>query len=243
MWQIFRKDFKQFFSSATGYVVMTVFALVAGLFFWYLEGDYNLMFSGFADLKPVFDLVPWLLILILPAVSMRSFAEEYRTGTIELLLTKPLRTGELVAGKWLAVAAAGILMLLPLGLYIWSINRLMIPADRLDYGVLMSSFMGLTLLVGLFAMVGVWVSSLTQSQMAAYLGGVFLLFLLYYGLYGLASFQWAGSLDYTLRSWSLTEHYRHFTDGLILAGSVGFFLLGIWIFGMLTVWRLKTRFK
>ena len=243
MWQIFRKDFFQFFSSATGYVVMIVFALVAGLFFWYLEGNYNLMFSGFADLQPLFDLIPWLLIFVLPAISMRSFAEEYRTGTIELLLTKPINQGALVTGKWLAVVMTATIMLWPLGLYVWSLSHLMIPTDRLDYGVLLASLLGLWLLVAFFAMVGVWVSSLTQSQMAAYLGGVFLLFILYYGIYGLASFQWVGSGDYVLRQWSVMQHYRHFTGGLIVAGSVAFFLLGIWIFGLLTRWQLKRKFR
>lgn len=242
MWQIFRKDFGQFFASVTGYLVMAVFVLVAGLFFWYLEGDYNLMFSGFADLTPVFELLPWLLILVLPAVSMKSFAEEYRTGTIELLLTKPLKKSALVAGKWLAVWAIALLMIAVVFLYAWSLQRLSMPTERMDYGVLAAAFLGLVLLSALWAMTGIWVSSLTQSQMAAYLGGVFLLFLLYYGLQGLASFQWVGSWDYALRRWSVMENYRYFVHGLIDGRAVGYLVLLTWLFGWLTLRTLKRKY-
>jgi len=224
-------------------VVLAVFILVAGLFFWYLEGNYNLMFSGFADMTPVFELLPWLLIFVLPAISMKSFAEEYRTGTMETLLTKPVSKSQVVMGKWLAVWAVSLVMLSITVLYAWSLERLTLPTEQMDRGVLVSSFIGLMLLSGLWAMVGIWVSSLTQSQMAAYLGGVFVLFLMFYGLQGLASFQWVGTWDYTLRRWSVLENYRHFTHGLLDFKALAYLLLLTALFGWLTWWSLKKRYR
>ncbi len=241
MWQIFGKDIKQFFGSFNGYLTLIGFAVVAGLFFWYLEGPNNLLFSGFADPTPAFRLLPWLLIFVLPAVSMRAFSEEYRTGTAEILLTKPVTTGKIVAGKILAVFGIGILMILPLGIYFLGMHRLMIPGERIDTGMVLAALTGLLLLIGIFSATGVWVSSLTRSQTGAYLGGVFILFLLYYGFYGLASFQWVGGADYFLRRLSLAGVYDRFTGGLIDWNAVAYLIFWILLFSYLSVWSLNKQ--
>ena len=241
MWQIFRKDISQFFGSVNGYLTLVVFALVAGLFSWYLEGQYNLLFSGFADPSPAFRLLPWLLIFVLPAVSMRSFSEEYRSGTFELLMTKPVHTWRIVAGKMLAVFVLGLLMILPLGIYLSGLHQMLLAGEHMDTGIIVSAVTGLVLLTALFSATGVWVSSLTQSQTGAYLGGVFLLFLLYYGFYGLASFQWVGGADYVLRKLSLTDVYERFVSGLIEWGSVDYLIFWILLSGYLTERTLNKR--
>ncbi len=243
MWQIFGKDIKQFFGSFNGILTLMAFAVVAGLFFWYLEGPYNLLFSGFADLTPVFRLLPWLLIFVLPAVSMRSFSEEYRAGTAELLLTKPVSTSRIIAGKIAAVFFIGLLMILPLGIYLLGLKALMMPGERIDRGIILAALTGLLLLIAIFSATGVWVSSLTRNQTGAYLGGVFVLFLLYYGFYGLASFQWVGSADYFLRRLSLAGVYERLTGGLMDWNAVAYLLFLVLLFGWLGVLSVNKRQK
>lgn len=224
MWQVFKKDFIQFIASKTGLIVGTVFWVILALFLWLMEGGYNILYSGLAELTPFFDLTPWLFIFLIPAVSMRAFAEEYRSGTIEILLTKPVTEGQVVVAKFLAVWLAVLLLLVPAVIYYFSIRRLAMPGETPDFGVIAASFTGLKLLAAVFAAAGVFISSTTSSQMSAYLGSLLVLFLLFYGAYGLGSFNLFGKWDYWVQNISFYTRYQHFTKGLIYLQDILYFL-------------------
>ncbi|NPA43680.1 MAG: ABC transporter permease subunit [Chlorobi bacterium] len=241
MWQVFKKDFLAFIASKTGLVVGVVFWLITALFLWLMEGNYNILYSGLAELTPFFELVPWLFIFLIPAVSMRSLAEEYRSGTIEILLTKPVREWQVVAGKFLAVWFSVLILLIPAVVYYFSIKKLAVPGQGPDFGMVSAGMTGLKLLAAVFAAAGVWVSSLTSNQMAAYLGGVFLNFLLFYGAYGLGSFNLLGKWDYLVQNLSLYARYRHFVKGLIYWNDILYFLGWTFLFLGLAVYAVQKR--
>ncbi len=239
MWNIFWKDFKSFFSGWTGLTVPLVFLLITGLFLWLMEGQYNILYGAYAELTPFFDLVPWLFLFIIPAVGMRSLSAEYRSGTIELLLTKPVKTSALVGGKWLAVWMFVLYVLLPTAVYVYSVYALALPGNRPDPGIIFAGYLGLILLAAVFSAVGVFVSASVSGQMPAYLGGVFLSFLIFYGFYGLGNFNLFGSLDYFLRSVSLLNAYEHFGKGLIYIKDLAWMIFWILLFLSAAVWRVK----
>ncbi len=239
MWQILTKDLKNFTASPTGLVVAVVFLTVLSLFLWMIEGGYNLLYSGLAELTSYFELVPWLLVFVIPAVSMRSLSEEYRSGTLEILLTKPLKVTGLITGKFTAVWLSVLLIILPSAVFVYSIYRLALPGHEPDTGILLSGFAGLLWITAVFSAIGVWVSSMTSNQMAAYLGSVFLIFIFYYGTYGLGNFDLFGTYDYLVQSFSFYPRYKHFTKGLIHLSDI-FYLTG-WtlIFIALAVYFVK----
>ncbi len=239
MWNIFSKEFKGFFSGWTGLIVPVVFLAVSGLFLWLMDGNFNILYSAYAELTPFFDLAPWLLMFLIPAIGMRALSAEYRTGTIEIILTKPLRVFSLVSGKWLAVWIFVLFVLLPTLVYVYTIERLALPGNRPDAGIIIAGYMGLILLSAVFGAVSVYVSASTEGQMAAYLGGVFLNFLIFYGLHGLGNFNLFGSADFYLRSTSLMNVYEHFGKGLIYLGDVAWMLFWTIIFLLLAVWQVK----
>ncbi len=214
MWQVFKKDFKYFMASYTGLVVGMVFLLILALFLWLMEGNYNILYSGLAEMTPFFDLVPWLFIFVIPAISMRSLSEEYRSGTLEILLTKPITERHLVMGKFLSVWFSSLILLIPTLIYLFSIYQLAMPDNRPDPGVIISSYIGLVLLAMVFSAIGVWASSMTSNQMAAYLASIFLIFLFYFGAYGLANFDLFGRYDYFIQSLAFLPRYNHFIKGL-----------------------------
>ncbi len=236
MWQIFKKDFKSFAASYMGLIVGMVFWVVAALFLWFIDGGYNILYSGLAELNPFFELTPWLWVFIIPAISMRSFSEEYRSGTIEILLTKPVGVLQVLFAKFLAVWSSVILILLPAAVYYFSISRLAMPGHLPDTGVVISGFSGLILLSAVFSMAGIMVSSMTSNQTTAYLSGVFLLFILYYGLFGLGDFNLFGKYDYLIQNSSLMSRYLHFVKGLIYFSDIIFFSGWLLIFAGLTLY-------
>ncbi len=238
---IWKKDFFRFFSSLPGMTVAVVFYVVLGLFLWLMEGDYNILYSGFAELEPFFRLLPWILLFFIPVITMNSLSEEYKTGTIELLLTKPVTEKDLVLAKWLAGVSVVSVILLPSLVFVYTVYSIALPGQSPDLGVIISSYTGIILLVFLFAAVGVWISSLTSGQMASYLGTLFVLFLLYFGLHGLGSFDLLGGLDYYFREMSWVNVYNHFTSGLIYGRDVIYLLLLTVFFLMLSVYRVKKR--
>ncbi len=241
MKQIWKKDFFRFFSSLTGLTVAVVFYVIIGMFLWLMEGDFNIFYSGFADLKPFFTLIPWVLIFFVPAITMGMFSEEYKLGTIEILLTKPITTRQLVLGKFLAALSILTVILIPSVFYMYVIKSLAVPGMHPDYGVIFTSYLGVFLLMMLFVSVGIWVSSLTTGQMPAFLGTLFLLFLLYFGLHGLGDFNLSGKWDYYLKEISWVNVYEHFASGLIYLKDVLYWLLLTAFFLVLTIVTVEKR--
>ena len=187
MLTIINREINSFFSSTIGYLVIAVFLVINGLFLWVFSGNYNILDSGFADLSPYFDLAPWVLLFLIPAVCMRAFSDEMKMGTLELLLTKPISIKDIVLGKYFGAVILIIIALIPTILYIFTISELGNPPGNWDVGSTIGSYIGLLFLVFAYTSIGIFASTLSQNQIVAFIIAVFLCFVLYYGFDGLSS--------------------------------------------------------
>ncbi|MBN1986866.1 MAG: ABC transporter permease subunit, partial [Prolixibacteraceae bacterium] len=168
MYSLFRKEIKTFLGSLIGYLAVLVFLLVTGLFLWVFPGVYNIPDSGYATLEPLFSLAPWLYLFLVPAITMRFFADEKRSGTIEILLTHPISDFKLVLAKFLAGMVLVVFSLLPTLLYFLSVFLLGEPLGSIDVGATWGSFIGLFLLAAIYVAIGVFASSLTDNQIVSF---------------------------------------------------------------------------
>jgi len=242
MKSIYLKEIKQFLSSPIAYLAMGLFFLLSSLFLWMIEGNYYIPSYGFADLSPFFSSAPWILILVIAAVSMKSFADEFKTGTIENLMTKPLFSHQIVGAKFLSVWTIGILMLIPTLIYVISIQALSVDGN-IDYLNLLSAYFGLILLIGAFSAIGIFSSSITDSQIIAFLLAMFLSFLFYYGFEGLGSFNLLGGLDLFFQKLSLDFHYQNLLKGLVKLSDVIYLISVMVFFVLLTRYSLEKRIQ
>ena len=181
MKSILLREIKSFFGSPIGYLVIAIFLLLNGLFLWVFEGDFNILNSGFADLNPFFTLAPWILIFLIPAVTMRSFSDEKKQGTIELLLTKPLTSWQIVNGKFIGAFLLIIIALIPTLVYVFVISNYGSPEGSFDLGSTVGSYFGLLFLVASYTSIGLFTSTLSENQIVAFIIAVFLCFLFYFG--------------------------------------------------------------
>ena len=182
MGELVRKELKSFFASLSGYVVLVFFLLANGLFLWIIPGGYHIPASGLADMQAFFTLAPLLYLFLVPALCMRLFAEERRTGTLELLLTRPLTTWQIVGAKYLAGFLLVLFSILPTLVYPVSLWFLAQPVGHIDVGGIIGSYIGLIFLSGIYVAAGVWASALTENQIIAFLYTLVVAFLLYTGL-------------------------------------------------------------
>ncbi len=240
---IFKKEIIQFFSSPIGYITMGIFFLINALMLWIIEGNYNIPNNQFADLLPFFDFVPWILIFVMASISMKSFSEEFKSGTIETLMTKPISIEKIVAGKFLSIWWIGKIMLIPTIIYIFSVQSLTMEGQSLDWGMIFSGYVGLVLLVGVFASIGVFASLLFKNQINAFLVGLFLIFLFFYGFEGIGNFNLLGNLDYFVQNLSLKSHYDNFTKGLIKLNDIVYFISIMLLFIALSNFVLRKKIK
>ena len=233
------KEVRGFAGSLIGHITVVVFLLITGLFLWVFPD--NLLDLGYADMAPLFQLAPWVFLFLVPAVTMRSFSEERRTGTIELLLTKPLSEGAIVGAKYVAAVVLVAAALLPTLVYVWSVMELAVPAGNIDRGGTWGSYLGLLMLGGCFAAVGVFASALTDSQIVAFLIAVFLCFCLFMGFDLVASFDAFGGLEGPIKSVGIQEHYRSISRGVVDLRDVLYFGGGAAIFLLATRTVLQSR--
>ena len=241
MYYIFKKEFNLFLSSLIGYVVMGVFLLMTGLFLWVFP-DTSVLDNSFASMNSFFDMAPWIFMFLIPAITMRSFAEEKQSGTIELLLTKPLREMEIVFGKFLASFTLVLVALLPTLIYYFSIRYLGSPPGNIDSGATFGSYFGLLMLGGVFTAVGVYASALTNNQIVAVIVAMFLCLVLYY-FFGLISAMpvFVGKLDDFIQMLGLQYHYERVSRGAIDTRNAVYFLSMIALFLFLTKYILDKR--
>lgn len=208
-------------------MIIAAFSLIGTLFLFFFENDSNIFDIGTASLQSYFVLVPWLLMFIIPAISMKTLAEEQQSGTLNWLFSQPVKISEIIGGKFLAVWLVGILCLLPSLVYLYTVYVLGVPEGNIDMGATLGSYFGLILLIAAFSAVGILASSLSQNQIMAYLLGVFMCFILYFGIEQLASYKLLGGADYVLSNLGFYKHFLGFTRGLIDSRDVFYFLLMI----------------
>ena len=215
MLPILKKELNSFFSSPIGYLVIAVYLVINGLFLWVFNGDFNILHAGFADLNSYFFLAPWIFIFLIPAITMRSFSDEFNTGTIEILRTKPITIWQLIIGKFLGSLCLVILAILPTLIYIYSIYQLGNPVGNINFGTTIGSFLGLLFLAATYTAIGVFSSTISKNQIVSFLVAVFISFFMYYGFEALASNNLFGSLDYTIQNIGMSTHFNNISKGVI----------------------------
>ncbi len=232
------REIKSFFGSPIGYLVIAVFLLLNGLFLWVFEGDFNILNSGFADLSPFFTLAPWILIFLIPAVTMRSFSDEKKQGTIELLFTKPLSTWEIVNGKFFGAFILIILAIVPTIVYVFVISDLGSPQGNIDMGSTLGSYFGLLFLIAGYTAIGIFSSTLSDNQIVAFITAVLLCFVFYFGFEGIASY--AGNSGNFISSLGMDYHFKSMSRGVLDTRDIIYFASIAILFLSFTVFKLKS---
>lgn len=241
MFAVLKKEINLFFASPIGYLVIGLFLVVNGLFLWVFKGEYNILDSGFASLEPFFTLAPWIFLFLIPAITMKSFSEEIRQGTLELLLTKPLSTIQLVLGKYFGALTLILLALLPTLLYVVAIYYLGSIEGNLDSGVITGSYFGLIFLGACYAAIGIFASILSPNQIVSFILAIFLCFIAYFAFEALANLNIFGTGAFGLEDLGLNAHYESISRGIIDTRDIIYFLSFIFFFLALTNLSLTNK--
>ncbi len=241
MYSLYVKEIKVFLHSMIGYVVMGVFLCLTGLFLWIFPMSYNILDRGYADLYSLFSIAPIVLMLLVPAITMRSFAEERRTGTMELLLTMPLSDTQIILAKYLAGLTLVLISLIPTLIYLLSIYLLGYPQGNVDMGAMWGSYLGLFFLGATFTAIGIFCSLLTDSQIVSFILAVLFCFICWLGFDFIYSFNLFGSLGLFIKSLGIEHHYASISRGVIDTRDVIYFLSIITMFLLASRLRLQSR--
>jgi ABC-2 type transport system permease protein len=233
MWAVCKKEFRQFFSSLTGYIAIIIFLLLTGLLLFVFP-DTSILDFGYASLEKFFDLAPWVLLLLIPAISMRSFSEEFRNGTFEILQSRPLTYWQIVQGKYLAALFVVIMALLPTWIYFFSIQQLS-EQSGMDLGATGASYIGLFFLTAIFASIALCCSSFTSNAVVAFIAAAFGCFLMYTGFHAISSLKaFPSGADYYIDMFGIDYHYRSMSRGVITVRDLVYFVSVIAFFLTLT---------
>lgn len=231
------REIKSFFGSLIGYLVIAVFLLLNGLFLWVFPGDFNIPSTGFADMAPFFTLAPWIFIFLIPAVTMRSFSDEKKQGTIEVLFTKPLSVWEIVNGKFFGALILIVLALLPTIIYVVVLSNYGNPQGNIDMGSTLGSYFGLLFLVAGYTAIGIFTSTLSDNQIVAFILAVLFCFLLYFGFTGISGF--AGNFSNLVAMLGMDYHFKSMGRGVLDTRDIIYFISIAFLFLSLTVYKLK----
>lgn len=222
MLSILKKEFTSFFASPVAYLVIGVFLLVNGLFLWVFKDNFNILNAGYADLSSFFYLAPWLFLFLIPAITMKSFADEFNNGTIEILKTKPLTDWEIVSGKFFASLLLVIFALIPTLTYVYTVWELGNPVGNIDLGSTIGSYIGLLFLAATYTAIGLFTSTLSKNQIIAFILGVFITFFLFYGFDAIASLF--GGNSYFIQQFGINEHFKSISRGVIDSRDIIYFI-------------------
>ena len=239
MWSVCKKELRQFFSSLTGYIAVIVFLVVNGLALFVFED--NIFDFGYATLDRFFQLAPWILLLLIPAINMRSFAEEFKTGTYEILQTKPLTRWQIITGKYTGSLLVAFIALLPTVIYIVSIQQLSV-GEGIDTGATIGSYIGLFCLAAVFTAICTCCSSFTNNSVVAFIAGLVGCALLYYGFSAISRLPaFSNGMDYYVEMIGIDFHYRSISRGLIDTRDLVYFASMTLLFFAITYRNLLKR--
>ncbi|NVO19163.1 MAG: gliding motility-associated ABC transporter permease subunit GldF [Bacteroidetes bacterium] len=241
MFTLLRKEINSFLSSLIGYAVIVVFLLVNGLFLWVFPLEFNILDYGFASIENLFMLAPWVFLFLIPAITMKSFAEEQKSGTMELLLTKPLSDLEIILAKYLAGLVLVIFSLLPTLIYYVTVSKLGLPPGNIDHGATWGSYIGLLFLGAGFVAIGTFASAISGNQIVSFLISVLLCGFAYIGFEFIFNLSIFGSFGYIIRQLGINAHYTSISRGVVDSRDVLYFISLIAFFLMLTRFRLERR--
>ena len=239
MLALYLKEIKSFLSSIIGYVFILIYLISSGLFHWVISYNTNLLEGVEADLIPFFNLSPVIFLILIPAITMGSIAEEKRTGTIELLFTSPISDVQILGAKYLASLTLLLIAILPTLFYFATMFYLGSPVGIIDIGATLTSYFGLILLGATFISIGIFASSITSSQIVAFILAMFLCWLFYDGLNLLGSFNLLGQIDSVIRSFGMTMHYEPLKKGILSTRDILYFfsVIVFFLYSAMTVLR------
>jgi ABC-2 type transport system permease protein len=237
---LYFKEIRSFLSSVIGYVFILIYLIASGIWHWVASSNANLLEGAEADLIPFFNSSPMVFLILIPAITMRSIAEERRTGTIELLFTRPISDFKILFAKYLASVTLMIIALLPTVIYYISMVSLALDTEKFDHGATITSYLGLILLGSCFVAIGIFTSALTSSQIVAFILALFFCWLFMPDIGGLAllgSYNLMGGLDSVIQYFGMTFHYDAIRKGVIDTKNIVYFvsMISVFLFAALTV--------
>lgn len=241
MFTLFVKEVNSFLSSLIGYIVIIVFLLVNSLFLWVFNNDLNILNFGYSSIDGLFMVAPFVFLFLIPAITMRSFADEKKSGTIEFLLTKPLSDLQIILAKYFAGLLLVLFSLLPTLIYFMSVYWLGLPVGNMDVGATWGSYIGLLLLGAAFVSIGLFCSSLTDKQVLAFVLSVFLCGFLYVGFDFIYSLDLFGKIDLFIKSIGMNAHYISLSRGVVDTRDIIYFLSIIVLFILLSKISIEKR--
>ena len=238
MLSICKKELNQFFNNLTGYITIVLFLLVNGLFLFVFR-DSNLFDYGYATLDKFFELSPWVLIFLVPAITMRLFSDEFKTGTFEILQTRPISRWQIVGGKYVSILMVMLFVILPTFLYVFTIKSLS-TTGTIDGGGILGSYIGLLLLSSVFAAIGLCCSSFTSNAVVAFLLSAFTCLIVYFGFNALSKLPlFIGYADYYIEMLGVDFHYRSTSRGLLDSRDIIYFASLNVLFLLITLKNIK----
>ncbi len=241
MFVLFKKELNAFLTSIIGYLTIIVFLVINGLFLWVIRGESNVFDYGIAGLDGLFVLAPWVFLFLIPAITMKMFAEEKKNGTIELLLTKPLSDLSIIMAKFFAGIALVVVSVLPTFIYMVAVYLLGLPKGNMDLGGMLGSYIGLMFLGSVFVAIGIFCSSLTNNQIVAFVFSVVLCAFMFIGFEYLSRIPLLSNADLLIRSLGINHHYTSISRGVIDTRDVIYYLSAMAFFLLLTKFSLESR--
>ncbi len=240
MWSICKKELNQFFSNLTGYIAIILFLLINGIFLFVLQ-DSSIFDYGYASLDKFFELAPWVLLFLVPAITMRSLSDEFKAGTFEILKTKPLTPWHIVWGKYLSVLLVLLFVIVPTFIYIITIKTLS-ASGSIDAGGIAGSYLGLFLLAAVFAAISLCCSSFTGNAVVAFLVSAFTCLILYFGFSAISKLPGLqGSADYYIEMLGIDFHYKSISRGVLDSRDLIYFLSLVFLALLITVKNLHKK--
>jgi ABC-2 type transport system permease protein len=240
MFTLLKKEIQSFLSSLIGYLVILVFLLINSLFLWVFPGSFNILDSGYASIDGLFVMAPWVFMFLIPAITMKMFADEHKTGTIELLFTKPISDLQIVLAKYLAGLILVIFSLLPTLIYYFTVHQLGQPVGNIDSGGTMGSYIGLFFLAAGYVSIGVFASSITENQIVSFIISLFLCFVCYTG-FDSASVIAGNGWDHYIEALGINYHYTSMSRGVIDSRDLVYFISFATLFILSTKLILQSR--
>lgn len=240
MWSICKKDLALFFSNLSGFISVALFLLITGLFLFVFPEN-SILVSGYANLSPFFQLAPWVLLFLVPAISMRSLSDEFKSGTFETLSTRPLSALQIVLGKYLFTIITILIVLVPTVTYVFTIHQLS-TNGHIDMGGIMGSYVGLFMLGAVYASICLCCSAFTNNAVVAFLLGVSLCLSIYFGFHAISTLPlFKGNLDYYIEFLGIDAHYQSISRGVVDTRDLFYFLSLIGLGLLITFKKLEQK--
>lgn len=234
MVNLIKREISSFFSSLAGYVVISVFLIATGLFLWLIPGQNNILESGYADLSPFFNIAPQLYLFLVPAICMKLFSEEKKSGTLDLLLTRPISNITIVISKFMAALIMVVITLIPTVIYAYSVYHLASPVGSIDMGLIWGSYIALIFLSTIYIAVSLFASSLSANQIVSFITGMTLCFLMYTGIDFLSALPFLSDWQNEISFMGIGSHYTPMARGIIDSRDISWFIVVSAIFIFLT---------